>query len=119
MAGGTGLLLNLDPKLLFMHGIVAINTVFFVLTFIKVKKMRPLRRSGWEFFVGQHMAFHTVLLDLLVLAIDLEVGDIVIKRSSLGKVGRRMALGTGHADELFVKLLFVYRIMTRDTEIFI
>jgi len=119
VAGGTGLLLKLGTKLFFMNGIVAIYAVFFILTFIEIEKMRRLRWSGWELIFRQYMTLHTVFLDLLMLAIDLEVGNIVIKRCSLRKVTRRMTLGTRHADKLFVKLLFVYRVMTGDAEIFV
>lgn len=54
------------------------------------------------------MAFLAVFLELGVLPIDLEVGDVMLERSPLREIGGRVTLGTGHIEELIVELLLMH-----------
>lgn len=63
------------------------------------------------------MTLLAVFLDFYMLPIDLKVGDVMLERSPLREVGRRVALGTGHIKELLVELLLMYTLVAGDTEI--
>jgi hypothetical protein len=63
------------------------------------------------------MTLLAVFLDFGMLPIDLEVGDVMLERSPLREIGRRVALGTGHIKELFVELLLMHTWVACDAEI--
>lgn len=49
--------------------------------------------------------------------VDLEVGDVMLERSPLREIGRRVALGTGHIEELLVELLLMHTRVAGDAEV--
>jgi len=63
------------------------------------------------------MTLLAVFLDFGMLPVDLEVGDVMLERSPLREIGRRVALGTGHIEELFVELLLMHTRVAGDAEI--
>jgi len=63
------------------------------------------------------MTLLTVSLDFCMFPVDLEVGDVMLERSPLREIGRRVALGAGHIEELFVELLLMHTRVAGDAEI--
>lgn len=117
VTGCAGLFLEFAVELVLVNGRVTVGAIFFILAFIKVKFVS---RLGWlrrQFVLGRDMAFFAVFLDFCMFPINLEVGDIMFKCCSLRKIRRRVALGTGHIEELFIELLLVDTGMTVHAEI--
>lgn len=63
------------------------------------------------------MTFLTIFFEFCVFPIDFEVGDVMLERRPLRKIGCRVALGTGHIEEFFIKLLFMDTGMTGHAKI--
>jgi hypothetical protein len=113
----TGFFLEFTVELLFVNGLVAVGTVFFILVFIKVEFVSRFGRLCGQLVPGRNVALLTVPLEFRMLSVDLEVRDLMVEGCPLGEVGSRVALGTGHVEELLVKLLFVDTWVTSDAEI--
>ncbi len=117
VTGAAGLFGEFGMELLLVHCVVTVCTVFFIFVFIKVEKMSRLRWLRRQLIFGRHMAFFTVLLNFLMLAVNLEVCHVMIEGCSLGEIRRCMTLGTRRIEEFFVKLLLMNTVVTADTEV--
>lgn len=114
-----GTLLRFRIKLLLMDADVTVAAEVRIASLVEIKLMRDLGRLGRQLFFGRLVTLHALIFKLLVLARDLERGQIVIEGQALRKVGGAVTLRAGQLQRLLAKLLFMHRSMAAYAKIFL